>query len=235
MFINFIQNVAFGISESFQVIGSSFGVFAVRLLLALIILFIGWLVASLVGRLINDLVKLVKLDKILDQIGVSGVVKKSGYKLNSGAFLGGIAKWFLIVVVLIPVFDLLGVGQISNIVVSFVVGIVPTLLMAAFVLLAGSILANFADNVIRGSLKAAEGGQYASMLGTIAKWIVWIVAVVIAVGQLGIQFPENFVYIVLIGVVAMLAIAGGVAFGVGGSDQAKIWLKEWSDSMKKKK
>ena len=71
--------------------------------------------------------------------------------------------------------------------------------------------------MVEGSAKAM-GVRSARMAGSVAKWAIWIFAVIIVLSELGIA--PAFMQILFTGIVAMLAIAGGLAFGLGGKEAA---------------
>ena len=78
------------------------------------------------------------------------------------------------------------------------------------------------QKVAVGSAKAAEV-KSASFLGGVTRWAIWVFAILIALSQLGIA--AQFMFTLFTGVVAMLALAGGLAFGLGGRDAAQKYLE----------
>ena len=69
------------------------GVIAVvpNIIMAIIIVLIGFLVAWLAKHAIEELFKVVKIDNLLSHTGLDEAVERAGYKLNSGAFIGNLA------------------------------------------------------------------------------------------------------------------------------------------------
>jgi len=68
------------------------------------------------------------------------------------------------------------------------------------------------------------------MVGTISYYAIWIFALIIALSTLGIA--PQFMQILFTGIVAMLAIAGGLSFGLGGRDAAQKAIENVSQDMK---
>ena len=81
---------------------------------ALIILLIGLIVAAGLGSLVERLIGLLKLDKGLVSLGVKEYFDRAGVNLNTGKFFGKLVYWFLVVVFLLAVSDILGFYSLSG-------------------------------------------------------------------------------------------------------------------------
>ena len=194
--------------------------FLPRLVAALVVFLVGWLVAVLVAKLVWHVVRLIKLDRALESVGFRKVWERSGYKLNSPFFFYELAKWFFIAVFLMAATDILGLVQVTEF-LRTVVGYLPNVFVAAFVLLIGVLVARFLEGLVRGSVKAAQLAS-ANFLGSLAKWAVIIFSLLIALSQL--MVAEEVIRIVIMGVVAGGAIAFGLSFGLGGRAHAEEWI-----------
>lgn len=212
-----LQNFWLGVAE-----------FVPLLLLALIVFLVGWLIAELVKMLIVRLLDLVKLNQALSVTGLEKIIEKAGYKLNASLFIGWLVKWFIIIVFLIASLQIVGLDQVNQVLNSIVLYI-PNIIAAAFILLLASVIAELVRKVIVGSSRAV-GALSASFLGTVAHWAIWIFAGLIALQQLGLAV--QLINTLFIGFVAMLALAGGLAFGLGGRDAAKEALEKMKHNLK---
>jgi hypothetical protein len=186
------------------------------LLIALIIVLLGWLVGSFLGNIIEKLIHKIKLDALLAKAGLDGLMKKTGYKLDSGKFLGGIVQWFVIIAFLMAAFDLLGLNVLNEF-LRVIVFYLPNVFVAALILVIGLVLAHVASGVVSASIKAADFAS-SRMIGAITKWSITVFAFLFALSQLGIA--PRLIESLFIGFVAMIALAGGLAFGLGGKDVA---------------
>ena len=101
--------------------------------------------------------------------------------------------------------------------------------MGVVVLLRAAAVANVRKHLGRASVDAASMMR-AGFLGTVAKWAVLILAFLAALDQLGVA--RAFITTLLQGFVAMLAIAGGLAFGLGGKSAAKDLFAKFEEEMK---
>lgn len=211
------------IAGSFEGIWAGFAAFVPNLVIAIVIFVIGWIVASLVGKLVAQIVKAVKLDNALEQAGFGAVVKRAGFTLDSGAFIGGIVKWFIIVAFLVASFEVLGLNQVNVFLQSVVLLYLPQVLVAVLILLVAIVIADALRKVVVGSAKAA-GVKSANFLGAITKWAIWIFALLAALVQLGIAV--GFIQTLFTGVVVALSLAFGLAFGLGGQEAAARYVEK---------
>jgi small-conductance mechanosensitive channel len=188
-----------------------------NLIIAVIIVLLGWIIGAALSKVVEQILKSVKLDKALATAGINEVVEKGGFKLNSGKFLGELVKWFTIVVFLITAFDVLGLQQVNDFLSGVVIGYIPQVIAAVLILLIAAVIAEALRKTVVASSKAA-GIDSANFLGSVTKWSIWIFAALAALFQLGIG--AIFIQTLFTGVVVALALAFGIAFGVGGKDAA---------------
>jgi hypothetical protein len=196
--------------------------FVPQLVAALVVFLIGWLIAVLLGKLAWHIIKIVKLDRGLEAIGVKKIWERSGYKLNSPFFFYELVKWFFIVVFLMAATDILGLTQVTEF-LRTVVFYLPNVIVAALVLLIGALVARFLEGLVRGSVKAAELAS-ANFLGSLTKWAVLIFSLLVALNQL--RVADEIIRIVVIGIVAAGAIALGLSFGLGGKAHAEDFISK---------
>jgi len=202
-----------------------------NIIVAIVVFLIGLLVAVLVAKIVEKLFKFLLIDKAFEGIGFDKIVGKTGLKLNSGKFLGEIIKWLIIIVFLIAAADILNLQGVSEF-LGNVVLYIPNIIVAALILLVGTIFAHFAERLVIRSLKAAQYESYVFIAG-IAKWAIFIFAILAALVQLRVA-PE-MMQILFTGIIAMLTIAGGLAFGLGGQDTAHEILEKLKKDFKKGK
>jgi small-conductance mechanosensitive channel len=188
-----------------------------NLIIAIIIVLIGWIIGAALSKVVEQVVKSLKIDKALSSAGVDEIVEKGGFKLNSGMFLGELIKWFTIVVFLITAFDVLGLQQVNDFLSGVVIGYIPQVIAAVLILLIAVIIGEALRKTVVASAKAASM-ESANFLGSVTKWSIWVFAGLAALFQLGIG--AIFIQTLFTGVVIALALAFGIAFGVGGKDAA---------------
>lgn len=224
----FIQDWSAVIVASLQNLWDIFVGFIPNLIVAFLVFVIGWAIAAALGRLVAQVIRALHIDQLLEKLGLRGPVERAGLRLDTGHFLGQLVKWFLILVFLMAATNILGLGQVT-VFLQEVIFYIPNVIVAALILLVAAVFASFLQGLVRASVDAA-GLMNAGFLGSLAKWSVLILAFLAALDQLGVA--RSFVTTLLQGLVAMLAIAGGLAFGLGGQGAARSFLDKLRDEMK---
>lgn len=194
--------------------------FLPRLVAAIVVFLVGWLIAFLLGKAAWHIVRFLQLDKGLESIGFKRIWERSGLKLNSPFFFYELVKWFFIVVFLMAATDILGLQQVTMFLNS-VVWYIPNVIVAAIVLLAGLLVAKFLEGLVRGSVKAAQLAS-ANFLAALTKWAVIVFSLLVALAQL--KVADEVIRIVIIGVVAAGSVALGLSFGLGGRSHAEEFI-----------
>lgn len=210
------------ILSSLKTLWFSFVGFLPTLLAALIVFIVGWLIAIALGKLINRVIKVIKLDRLLEKAGLTRVLAKAKLKLDSGKFFEELIKWFFIIVFLMAAADILGLYQVTEF-LKRILYYIPNIIVAVIVLLAAVIIANFLQKLVRASVEAG-GLKAAGFLSGITKWAVLVFGFITALIQLGVAV--TLIHTIVIGLIAMLALAGGLAFGLGGKNYAARFLEK---------
>lgn len=218
-------------AASFQVVWEKLFAALPNIFLAIIVFVVGWVLANAIGKTIKSVVSLTKIDNVLEKLKVDQVVSRFGWKLDAGKFIGELVKWFLIIAFLLVASDILGLSAVSNF-LNDILLYIPNVIIAAIILLIAALVANFLQKVVTSSAAAAQLAA-ANFSGIVVKWAILIVGFLMAVDQLGIA--QVYLGTLYTGIIAMLAIAGGLAFGLGGKDQASAFLMRLSEEIKERK
>ena len=205
--------------------------FLPSLLGALVVLIVGLIVAAVLDRIVERMVYYLKLDALLRKLGLEQVVHRANMKLDSGHFLGRLVYWFFVLAFLLAASDILGFFTLSNF-LRDVLTYVPNVLVAVLILLAALVLANFLRGLVRASVMSANLHN-ATGLGAVAWWVVVIFGFLTALVQLGVAV--SIINTLITGLIAMMALAGGLAFGLGGKDYASEMLKSVKDELDHKR
>ena len=218
-----LKNWSDVLAQSFQDLWLGVVSFVPNLIIAVIIFVAGWIVGSLLGRVVSQIVKSLKVDNALRSAGTESLLNRAGFRLNSGMFLGALVKWFIIVAFLVASFDVLGLDQVNDFLQQVVLLYLPRVIVAVLILLVAALIAEAMESIVKGSAKAAEV-RSANFLGNVTKWAIWVFAILMALYQLGVA--AAFVQTLFTGFVVALALASGLAFGLGGKDSATRVLKK---------
>jgi len=181
-----------------------------------VVLIVGWIISSLLARGVLAVLHAVKFNELARRAGLADFVHKMGVKDDSSAVLAGIAKWFVRLITLVVAFDTLGLPAVSNVLQQLLLWL-PNLVVALVVLVIGGLAAKALSQLVRGA-SAEAGFTNPDMLATVTRVAVWGFTIVVAVNQLGIA--TTLISTLLIGIVGALALAFGLAFGLGGRERA---------------
>ena len=168
------------------------------------------------------------MDDALRHAGLENFLRKGGVSLDSGAFVGALVKWFVIIVFLVAAFDVLGLSQVNVFLQEVVLGYLPSVIVAALVLLVGGVVGDVTGRVVSTGAKTA-GVSSAHFAGAIAKWAIWIFAILVALSQLGIA--AAFSQTLFTGIVIAISLALGLSFGLGGQEAAARFIERLRSEM----
>lgn len=181
---------------------------------ALIVILIGVLVAWAVKTVIVRVLKFIKIKPYTDAIGLNKVFPG---KLELAELFGDLAKWIIIIVFLLPALQILNLTQVNELVAN-VVAYLPNVVIAVAIVTIGTIVADLVSRLVE-STATTIGTKTAAIAADVARWSVIIFVVLAALMQLGIAV--TLIDRLVTGLVVMVAIAGGLAFGLGGQDTAR--------------
>lgn len=223
-----------GTTTSDAVVGSlsdmwtQFAAFLPNLIAALIVFFVGWAISIAAGRLVEKLLAVLRINQAFERLGgLKAAVERAGLRLNISLLVGEIVKWFLIIVTLLAATDILGLNEISGFLTA-VLFYIPNVVVAALILIIAVVLSNFVYRTVEASITAAGFGS-ATIAAAVSKWAIIIFAVLAALIQLNVAVA--LIQTIVTAFFAMLALAGGLAFGLGGKELATRWLKRLENDL----
>src|SRR5918998_5405670 len=192
-----------------------------------VVLIIGWIVSSLLAKGVEALLHAVKFNDLARRSGFADFVQKTGVRDDSSGVIASIVKWFVRLITLVVAFDTLGLPAVSNVLQQLLLWL-PNLVVALLVLVIGGLAAKALSQLVRGA-SAQAGFTNPDMLATVARVAVWGFTIVVAINQLGIA--TTLINTLMIGLVGSLALAFGLAFGLGGRDRAAQVLERAGRNM----
>jgi len=190
---------------------------------AIIVFLIGWIISVAIGKLVAEILRRVKFNRIFETGEWKEALKRAEIKVNASAFVGAIIKWVLIIVFLSAAVEILGFREFTAFLTSDVLPFLPNVIVAAFIFVVAVIIADILEKVVRTAVEGAKVG-YGPIVGAIVKWSIWIFAIFAILFQLGIA--PDLVKIIIQGIVAVFVIAAGIAFGLGGKEIAGEMMQD---------
>lgn len=213
------------IYNPFLVVWAKLSSFTPALIYAALILVIGWLVAVVLGDLVTRLLRICGFQTLMEKIKIEQALDKAKIGKDVSSLIGLLVRWVIILVAFIAAADKLRLPEVADF-LNKILGYVPNVAAAAGILIIGIYLSQFLANVITGAMAAGElkGG---SIVGSVVRYSVLVFTYMAVLLQLGIA--TEVVRYILIALLAMFALAGGLAFGLGSKDAAQNLV----DSVKK--
>lgn len=197
--------------------------FLPKFIFAIVIFIAGWVVGSVLGEVVSKVVKALKVDNVLESAGARGLFNKAGFNLNSGAFFGSLVKWFVIIGFLVAALDVFQLQAVNALLSTVITQFIPNIAIASLILIVGAFLADFVQKIMSGAAKAVDA-RSSGFVGGIARWAIWVFTIIAALMQL--EIANQILSTLVTGLVAMLALAGGLAFGLGGRDAAANYIEK---------
>jgi hypothetical protein len=165
----------------------------------------------------------VRFNDMAQRAGFAGFVMNTGVQTDSVGFVALITKWFIRLIALVVAFDALGLPAVSDVLRQLLIWL-PNLAVALVVLVIGGLAANALAGLVRGATAKADLGN-ADLLANVAWVAVWAFAIVVTVNQIGIA--RELVNTLFMATVGAVALALGLAFGIGGRETAAEILRGW--------
>lgn len=191
---------------------------------AIIILIIGWIIGRIVGGVAHRLFEKANVDKAISKTGAGEALSGTGMTF-SGLF-SAVVKWFIYLIFIMAAVSVLNIPVFTNF-VNQIVLYIPNLIAGILILVIGLIGINYIMDWVKGMLKS-QGVAFANMITMGLQALLSIVVIVIALDQLKISTQIIYTFLVPLswGVAIGAAIALGVAFGVGGIDVVRDYLRK---------
>ena len=218
MIINWVEITGLALVDFWQ----GFLGFIPSLIGAIIVFIFGWLVAIWVGKIIVGILRKLSFDKIFEKGGWKEALAKAEVKVDASGFIGAIAKWILVIVFLQIAVGILGLAAFAYFLRDVLIYL-PNVIIAALIFVVTVIVVDIVEKVVRTGVEGIRVG-YGQIVSVIVKWSIWVFAILAILHQLGIA--PVFMETLFVGIVAMLAISFGLAFGLGGREVAAEILQD---------
>ena len=197
--------------------------FTPKLIIAIVFFIVGWALGTIISKALEQVFGALKVDKLFASIGADDFFRKAGMTLDTGYFVGQVAKWFVVVVFLLPSLNLVGLDYIASFLKDDVLSFLSRVVVAALILIIATIVSGGLSSAVKASARSMNLAS-ANMLGAVAKYAVWVFAFIIALGQLGVA--DYYMSVLFAGIIAMLSLGGALAFGLGGKDAASRFISK---------
>jgi hypothetical protein len=206
-----------------------FGELIPALLGALVIIFAGYLVAKLLERAVDGMLRRIGLNSMLARGGIMEAVERSGAHVNPTRVIANLVFWLVMFAVILVAANALGLESLAS-VFGELVSYIPSVIAAIVIILVGIVLGQFVGGLIGASAGAMRGGRALARVGSGG---IILLAVFMALQELGIATEiVSTAFAILFGAVA-LAIS--LAFGLGGREVAGEITRAWYERYKRER
>jgi len=214
--------------EALKDLWQGFLMFLPKLIGAIIVFIIGWFISVGIGKLVAEILKRLRFNSIFERGCWKEALEKAELKVDPSGFVGAIVKWVLVIVFLLAAVEILGMVQFAGF-LNKVLAYLPNVIVAALILVVAVIIADILEKLVRVAVEGIRVG-YGKLVGSIVKWAIWIFAILAILMQL--KIAVELILTLFTGFVIMVAIAGGIAFGLGGKEMAGEILQTLRDKLR---
>jgi len=196
---------------------------------AIVILIVGWLVAKLIEAVVVRVLKALRLDIASDKAGISNVLAHGEVKLTVSELIGAVIYWIVVLVVIATALGTLNLTVASDM-VTRLIEYVPNILAAIFILIVGAFVADFVATIVRTTAGNA-GIDKAKLLAKMAKFVIVVFSVIIAIEQL--KIASSLIVLSVNVILISIGIGIALAFGLGCKDIAGKFVQDLVNDLKK--
>jgi hypothetical protein len=185
---------------------SSIATFVPKLLAFLVILFIGWLIAKALAKVVDKVLERVGFDRVAERGGISRMMSRSKY--GASDIIAKLVYYAVLLIALQMAFGVFGDNPVSAMLTGIVAWLPRAVVAIVIVVVAGAI-ARAVRDLVTGTL---GGLSYGGVLGTMASVFIWGLGIIAALNQIGVATSVTMPVLITV-----LATIGGIAVvGVGG-------------------
>lgn len=196
---------------------------------AIVVFAVGLILAFWVKRLVVEVLKLVRLDKLTKSAGFDKYLSKADISLSFTDLLGAVAEWLVILVFFMAGVEILGLTGVSE-VLTRVLGYIPNVLAAALIFAAGTFVAGLVDGLVRGALASVDH-EAAKPVGRLARWVILVVTFFAAIDQL--KIARGLISTFFQGLTYTVVLVVGLSVGLGAKDLVSRVLNDWYEKIRK--
>ncbi|MEO8740469.1 MAG: hypothetical protein ABI537_12300 [Casimicrobiaceae bacterium] len=199
------------------------GTFLPRLLLAILILIIGWLIAKGVRFAIVRALRALNFNVITEKAGIDQFLQQGGTEIDTIRILGGLFYWLVILAALMVAFNSLDLAYVTDL-IGRILLFLPKVMVAVVILVFGAYFARLVGAALTTYLHNIGVGE-AGLVGRIALYAIMIFVIMIALDQMGLGDIIRQTFLIII---AAIGLGLALSFGLGGQKRAAEMIERWT-------
>lgn len=208
--------------------------FVARLVLAIVVFAIGYLISVGIGKVVAEILKSIKFNKLFDKEGWHSALKRANVDVNPSEFIGAICKWVFVILSLLVTVDILKLTQFGGILTQ-VLNYLPNVVVASLIFVVAVIVSDIIEKVIRVAVEKMKVG-FGYIASSIVKWSIWIFTLFLILEQLlpNSDMIKTLYMAIVYGIVGTVALGIAIAIGLGGKDIASDVMREMRSKINQK-
>ncbi|MFH1820339.1 MAG: hypothetical protein ABH805_00215 [Candidatus Nealsonbacteria bacterium] len=207
--------------DALQVLWNGFILFAPRLIGAIVVLIIGWFISVVLAKGVTEVLKRLRFNRIFERGIWKEALAKAEFNVDAASFIGGVVKWVLVIVFLMAAVEILKLQGFA-LFLKDVLAYLPNIVVASFIFVVAVIIADILEKIVRATVETTRVG-HGHIVGVIVRWSIWVFALFAILTQL--QVVEELIQTLFTGIIAVIVISAGLAFGLGGKEIATEVLR----------
>jgi hypothetical protein len=208
--------------------------FIANLIVALVVFIIGYLISVGIGRLITEILKSVKFNKLFEKEGWKRALQRANVDVNPSEFIGAIFKWVFVIISLLIAVDILHLTAFAGFLTQ-VLYYLPNVIVAVLVFVVAIVISDIVEKVVRASVERLKVG-YGFIAASIVKWAIWVFTFFLILDQLlpASALVKTLYSSIVYGIVGALALGVGLAIGLGGKETASKVIADMYKKMEER-
>lgn len=200
--------------------------FVAKLILAIIVFSIGYLISVGIGKIITEILKSIRFNKLFDKEGWHKALQRANIDVHPAEFIGAIVKWVFVIVALLIAVDILGLTQFG-IILTRVLEYLPNVVIAALIFVVAVIISDIIEKVVRITVERMRVG-YGHLASMIIRWSIWVFTIFLILEQLlpSSELIKTLYMAIVWGIVGTLSVGAAIAIGLGGKETASEMIRE---------
>lgn len=207
--------------------------FVGKLVLAIIVFVVGYLISMGVGRIVAEILKSVKFNKLFDKEGWHRALQRANVDVNPAEFIGAIVKWIFVILSLLVAVDILKLSQFG-LILTQVLNYLPNVVVASLIFVVAVIISDIVEKMMRVAVERMKVG-YGYLAAAVTRWAIWIFTIFLMLEQLlpKSELVKTLYMSIVYGVVGAVALGVAIAIGLGGKDTASEMIRELKNKIVK--
>jgi hypothetical protein len=221
------ENITEKAYSGFMTIWHKVVVFLPDLIVATLFLLVGWLVSSMIKKLLNKFLNKVGFNTFLDKLGLGALLKKMEVSVTGSQVVASIVSTFFLLIFLLAALDIVGLTVLSGLIDTLVL-FLPKLLASLAVLLSGFFVAQIVFNGVKIAAKNT-GIDYGRSVAEVCRGIIIVITVSLSITQLDIDV--SLLNNIMTVIIASVGLATAISLGIGTKSMAEeivagVYLRE---------